>query len=103
MVFEYLGLILQSFVVRGTDCYVLLSCQPRETVASCFVYKVIRDLESIYQFPLSQVECPVNVLLNNCIQSITSLSLLVGTTVCPNCLIFKGKYGTIKLLALHAE
>ena len=25
----------------------LLSCQPRVTVASCFVYKVIRDLESI--------------------------------------------------------
>ena len=29
-------------------CYcVLLSCQPRVTVASCFVYKVLRDLESI--------------------------------------------------------
>ena len=25
----------------------LLSCQPRVTVTSCFVYKVIRDLESI--------------------------------------------------------
>ena len=26
---------------------ILLSCQPRVTAASCFVYKVIRDLESI--------------------------------------------------------
>ena len=25
----------------------ILSCQPRVTVMSCFVYKVIRDLESI--------------------------------------------------------
>ena len=25
---------------------ILLSCQPRVTVTSCFVYKVIRDLES---------------------------------------------------------
>ena len=25
----------------------LLSCQPRVTVASCFVYKVIRELKSI--------------------------------------------------------
>ena len=25
----------------------LLSCQPRVTVTSCFVYKVIRDLESV--------------------------------------------------------
>ena len=25
----------------------LLSCQPRVTVTSCFVYKVIRELESI--------------------------------------------------------
>ena len=27
--------------------HVLLSCQPRVTVTSCFVYKVISDLESI--------------------------------------------------------
>ena len=27
--------------------YLLLSCQPRVKVPSCFVYKVIRDLESI--------------------------------------------------------
>ena len=26
---------------------ILLSCQPRVTVTSCFVYKVIMDLESI--------------------------------------------------------
>ena len=28
-------------------CKYLLSCQPRVTVTSCFVYKVIRDLETI--------------------------------------------------------
>ena len=27
--------------------YHLLSCQPRVTVTSCFVYRVIRDLDSI--------------------------------------------------------
>ena len=27
--------------------YLVLSCQPRVTVTSCFVFKVIRDLESI--------------------------------------------------------
>ena len=36
---------------RGVKCcsYTgkLLSCQPRVTVTSCFVYKVIRDLWSI--------------------------------------------------------
>ena len=46
----------------------LLSCQPRVTVASCFVYKVIMDLSSIddpqdrintqviYRLALAQVE-----------------------------------------------
>ena len=33
---------------RGLQVIILLlSCQPRVTVTSCFVYKVIRDLESI--------------------------------------------------------
>ena len=54
-----------------------LSCQPRVTMTSCSVYKVIRDLQSIdhlctnpilqdrintqviYQFALAQVECNV--------------------------------------------
>ena len=47
----------------------LLSCQPRVTVKSCSVYKVIRDLELIdhpqdrintqviYRFALAQAEC----------------------------------------------
>ena len=35
----------------------------------------------IYRFALGQVEFTSNVLLNNCKQNITSLSLLVGTTV----------------------
>ena len=28
-------------------CFQILSCQPRVTVTSCFVYKVIRDLYSL--------------------------------------------------------
>ena len=35
----------------------------------------------IYRFELAQVEGTSNVLLNNCKQNITSLSLLAGTTV----------------------
>ena len=41
-------LLLQWFVF--SPCFVLQylpSCQPRVTVTSCFVYKIIRDLESI--------------------------------------------------------
>ena len=36
-------------IVVGLECLscALLSCQPRVTVTSCFVYKVIRHLESI--------------------------------------------------------
>ena len=46
--------------------YKLLSCQSRVTVTSCFVHKVIRDLElldhlcntqMIYRFALAQVKC----------------------------------------------
>ena len=77
----------------------LLSCQPRVTVTSCFVYKVIRDLESIdhvYINPIRRIGLihtwsvdsrylklivKVNVLLNNCKQNTTSLSLLVGIIV----------------------
>ena len=29
-------------------CFELLSCQPRVTETSCFVYNIIGDLESIY-------------------------------------------------------
>ena len=34
---------------------VLLSCQPRVTVMSCFVFKVIRDLESIYHLCVNPI------------------------------------------------
>ena len=62
----------------------ILSCQSRLTVTSCFVYKVIRDLESIdhlcinhirrintlaiYRFALAQVVCilPPNALRRGC-------------------------------------
>ena len=68
-------------------------------MTSCFVYKVIRDLELIDHLCINPIcriglihkrsidsqkwkwSVQVNVLLNICKQSITSLSLLVGTTV----------------------
>ena len=64
-----------------------------------FVYKVIRDFESIHHLCINLIRrigvihklslesrklkwsVQVNVLLNNCKQNITSLSLLVGRTV----------------------
>ena len=75
---------------------------------SCFVYKDIRDLESIGHlciYPIRRIgliyKCSidshylkwcvqVNVLLNNCKQDMTSLSLLAGRKVglgliCPYC------------------
>ena len=33
----------------------LLSCQPKVTVTSCFVYKVIRDLESIDHLCINRI------------------------------------------------
>ena len=33
----------------------LLSCQPRVTVTSCFVFKVISDLESIYHLCINPI------------------------------------------------
>ena len=33
----------------------LLSCQPRVTVTSCFVYKVIRDSKSIYHLFINPI------------------------------------------------
>ena len=38
------------------------------------------NTQVIYQFAYAQVKYNVSVLLSNCKQSITSLSLLVGTT-----------------------
>ena len=39
------------------------------------------NTQVIYRFALDHVACTNHVLLNNCNQNITSLSLLVGTTV----------------------
>ena len=36
-----------AMVAKSWEGGTLLSCQPRVTVTLCFVYKVIRDLESI--------------------------------------------------------
>ena len=43
------GVIILATVATSTLAgrQILLSCQPRVTVMSCFVYTVIRDLESI--------------------------------------------------------
>ena len=38
----------------------VLSCQPRVTVTSCFVYKVIRDLESIYHLCIYPIRDRIN-------------------------------------------
>ena len=41
---------LKQISVEVVSCFSdrqLLSCQPRVTVMSCFVYKLIRDLESL--------------------------------------------------------
>ena len=72
-------------------------------MTSRFVYKAIKDLKSIDHLfinPIRRIglihKCSldlrwlkwivqVNVLLNNCKQRITSLSLLVGTTIANNC------------------
>ena len=35
------------YTMDHPEVILLLSCQPRVTVVPCFVYKVIRDLESI--------------------------------------------------------
>ena len=72
------------------------------TLTSCFVYKNLQryqgliidrcleylscpqdriNTQVIYRFALAQIECKVSVLLNNCKQNNTSLSLLVGMTV----------------------
>ena len=77
----------------------LLSCQPRVAVTSFFVYKVIKDLESIYHLCINPIHriglihkwsidslmlkwsVHVSVLLSNCKHSITSLSLLAGRTL----------------------
>ena len=75
----------------------VLSCRPRVTVTSCFVYKVIKDLESMYHLCINPIHriglihkwyidshmlnwSVQLVLHSNCKQSITSMSLLVGTT-----------------------
>ena len=39
------------------------------------------NIQVIYRFAIAQMECKVNVLLNNCKENIMSLSLLVGKTV----------------------
>ena len=88
------------------NCFQILSCQPRVTVTSCFVYNVIRDLWSIDHLFINPIRriglihkwsidsrwlkwsVYVSDLLNNCKQSITSLSLLVGTKVLASVCLF---------------
>ena len=53
-------------ILRDSDCEVILcfgiklklsvlSCQPRVKVASCFVYKVIMELSSIYHLCINSI------------------------------------------------
>ena len=84
-------------------------------MASCFVYKVIRELESIDHLCINPIHrkglihklsidshllkwsVQVNVLLNDCKQNTTSLSLLVGTAVDKYAFIIKNlSYFSIK-------
>ena len=78
--------------------------QPRVTVTLWFVYKVIWHLESIYHLCINpihriglihkwSIDLPwlnwsvhVRLLINNCKQSISSLSLLVGMACASNCM-----------------
>ena len=49
-----------------------------DTDTLCFRPKILKRV--IYRFTLAQMECKISVLLNNCRQNITPLSLLVGMT-----------------------
>ena len=79
LLFLHVSKVLFTYKHFKNKCYFtpkeVLYCQPRVTVTSCFVYKVIRDLESIdylcinpiredrintqviYRFTLAQVAC----------------------------------------------
>ena len=43
------------FYSGGDGALNLLSCQPQVTVTSCFVYSVIRDLESIEHYCINPI------------------------------------------------
>ena len=43
-IFKQIDLVKQKYAVDNLKFWTLLSCQPRLTVMSSFVYKVIRDL-----------------------------------------------------------
>ena len=74
---------LLQFLTEGVADIQLVSCQPRVTVTSCFVYKVIMDFESNYHFCiiLSIRVRKSGVFRLMLKQKSISLSLLVGTTV----------------------
>ena len=81
------------------DSYHYCPASQKRAVASCFVYKYFRDLESIDHLCINPIcriglihkytidshwhkwSAQVNVLLNNCKQNMTQLSLLTGRTV----------------------
>ena len=87
------------FTRKHVSVHTLLSCQSRVSKTIRFVYKVIRDLESIDHLFINPIHriglihkwsldsrklkwsVQINVLLYNCKQNISSPSLLVGTTV----------------------
>ena len=102
--FDHCIMILNG-EVNTTSFHLLLSCQHRVTVMSCFVYKVSRDLESIDHLcinPILKWSVQVNVLLNICKHNITSLSLLAGRTVVSHInRINKNKHTSLHIFYCH--
>ena len=47
MIMKNLNFIIKFLECQAIETMLVLSCQTRVTVTSCFVYRVIRDLESI--------------------------------------------------------
>ena len=52
---------VEEFNTQNIVTGYLLSCQPRVTVKSCFVYKVIMDLESIDQLCINPI-CRIGLI-----------------------------------------
>ena len=45
----------QRIIKKQSNALMVLSCQPRVTVTSCYVYTVIRDLQSIYHLCINPI------------------------------------------------
>ena len=72
---------LFTVVLTKSDSDVMFCLQSKQGLIIDRSLRLILSTQVIYRFALTQMECKVSVLLNNCKQNTTSLSLLVGTTV----------------------